>query len=359
MSVERFSTTPKLPVSSWWITRMTARWKFGSINWGIATRKPGARADSDTSERIAVGKLPPDEIDRSHHRKVNPKDSPAALPTSPRTLYVARVSSPRRNALALAFASLAVGALVAVQPLASSSGRFGDTLGFEIFLAMLALAFAVRSPLGITARLGLGASGLSRGALALLALGTLALSYSLDGVYRLIEPPDSGVLFQFESELAGARGGTLVFALLNFALVPGIAEELLCRGLVQRGLQTRYGPISAILLASVFFGALHMDPIHSLFAAILGLYLGATAYLAGSVRASMGCHIANNAAAVLGAAVAPGAGPMPAASLVIAGAFSLGVLGWIWRHRGPAASLHDPRKDGPQGLQKRCGSDDS
>jgi len=281
------------------------------------------------------------------------------LPTSPRTLYVARVNT-RRNALALAFASLAVGALlVAVRPLASSSGRFGDTLGFELFLALLALAFAVRSPLGVTARLGLGPSGLSRGALALLALGTLALSYSLDGVYRLIEPPDSGVLFQFESELAGARGATLAFALLSFALVPGIAEELLCRGLVQRGLQARYGPISAILLASVFFGALHMDPIHSVFAAILGLYLGATAYLAGSVRASMGCHIANNAAAVLGAAVVPGAGPMPTASLAIAGVFSLGVLGWIWRHRAPTASPHDPQKDDPQGLQKRCGLDDS
>jgi membrane protease YdiL (CAAX protease family) len=259
-----------------------------------------------------------------------------ALPTKPRTLYVARVSNQRR-ALSLAFASLAVGALLAVRPLADSSDRFGESLGFETFLAMLALAFAVRSPLGIRVRLGLGPSELSRGALALLALGTLALSYSLDGVYRLIEPPDSGVLFQFESELAGVRGRTLVFALLSFALLPGIAEELLCRGLVQRGLQTRTGPIPAILLASIFFGALHMDPIHSAFAVILGLYLGAIAHLAGSVRASMGCHIANNSAAVLGAAVAPGAGPMPAASLVIAAAFSLGVLGWLWRRHRPTA----------------------
>jgi membrane protease YdiL (CAAX protease family) len=254
---------------------------------------------------------------------------------------------------------LAVGALLAVQALASSGGRFGDTLGFEIFLAMLALAFAVRSPLGIKARLGLGPSGLSRSALALLALGTLALSYSLDGVYRLIEPPDSGVLFQFESELAGARGGTLAFALLSFALVPGIAEELLCRGLVQRGLQKRYGPMPAILLASAFFGALHMDPIHSAFAAILGLYLGAIAYLARSVRASIGCHIANNTAAVLGAATTPDIGPMPTASLVIAAACSLGVLGWIWRHQSPTASAQAPQKEGPRGLQKTPGLDDS
>jgi len=279
------------------------------------------------------------------------------LPTGQRTLYVARVST-RRSALALAFASLAVGALLAVRPLASSSGRFGETLGFETFLAMLALAFAARSPRGIRDRLGLGPSELPRGALALLALGTLALSYSLDGIYRLIETPDGGVLFQFESELAGVRGGTLAFALLSFALLPGFAEELLCRGLVQRGLQHRYGPIPAILLASLFFGALHVDPIHSVFAAILGLYLGAIAYLARSVRASMGCHVVNNTAAVLGAAVTPGIGPMPTPSLVIAAAFSLGVLGWLWRIHRPTASARAPRKEDPRGLQKRRGLDD-
>ena len=279
------------------------------------------------------------------------------LPTGPRTLYFAHVST-RRNALALAFASLAVGALLAVRPLASSSGRFGETLGFEIFLAMLALAFAARAPRGIKERLGLGPSELRRGALVLLALGTLALSYSLDGIYRLIEVPDGGVLFQFESELAGVRGGTLAFALLSFALLPGFAEELLCRGLVQRGLQPRCGPIPAILLASLFFGALHVDPIHSALAAILGLYLGAIAYLARSVRASMGCHVANNTAAVLGAAVTPGIGPMPTPSLVIAAAFSLGVLGWLWRLHRPTASARDPRKEDPRGLQKRRGLDD-
>jgi len=280
------------------------------------------------------------------------------LPTRPRTLYVAPVAT-RHRALALAFAALAVGALLAVPTLATSSGRFGDTLGFEIFLAMLALAFAARSPLGIRARLGLDRSALSRRAVALLALGTLALSYSLDGVYRRLELPDSGVLFQFESELAGVRGGTLAFALLSFALVPGIAEELLCRGLVQRGLRSRYGPIPSILFAAALFGALHMDPIHSTFAAILGVYLGAIAHLAGSVRPAIGCHIANNGAAVLGAAAAPGAGPMPTASLFIAAAFSLGVLGWLWRSHRPPAAAEIPKKEDPPGLQKRCGLDDA
>ncbi len=259
----------------------------------------------------------------------------------------------RRAALAIAFAALAVAALLALRPLSSSGGRVGETLGFEGFLALLALAFAARSPRGIAARLGLGPSALRWRSLALLALGTLALSHALDGVYRLLGPTDSGALFDFESELAGARGGTLALALLGFALAPGIAEELLFRGLLQRGLQPRLGPIPAIAIAGVCFGALHLDPMHSALAALLGVYLGAAAHLARSVRASMGCHVANNAAAVVGAALAPAIAPAPAASTVVAAAFALGVLGWLWGRHARATRARIGQKERAPGLQKR------
>jgi len=267
------------------------------------------------------------------------------------------VISPR-NARSLALASLACLALLAVPTCASRGDRFGGTLGFEIFLGMLALAFAARSPLGIRVRVGLGPSALSPAAVALLALGTLALSYSLDGVYRLLEPPDRGVLFQFESELAGARGGTLALALLSFALAPGIAEELLCRGLIQRGLDARYGAVPAILIAAAFFGAIHVDPVHALFAGALGIYLGAIAELAGSVRASIACHVANNTAAIIGAAAALEVGPPSTRDLAFAATFSLGVLGWVWGRRAATAAAGDPKKEAPQGLQNESGSDD-
>ncbi len=264
-----------------------------------------------------------------------------------------------RSALCLACAALAVSGEAAARSPLSVGDLFADTLGFEIFFALLALGFAARSPLGIKARLGLGRSQLPIGSLALLALGTLALSYALDGIHPFFEPPGSGALYRFESELAGLRGAALALAMLSFALVPGIAEELLCRGLVQRGLSARCGPAPAILLAALFFGALHVDPIHALFAALLGLYLGAVAHLARSVRASIGCHIANNAAAVLGAAVAPGLEAPPGASVVVAAAFSFAVLAWYWRRQRPAASAPDAEKERPLELQKRAGSDDA
>ena len=37
-------------------------------------------------------------------------------------------------------------------------------------------------------------------------------------------------------------------------------EELLCRGLVQRGLQPLLGPVAAVSIAALLFGALHGNP---------------------------------------------------------------------------------------------------
>jgi hypothetical protein len=205
-------------------------------------------------------------------------------------------------------------------------GAFTDGIGFELFLAALALAVAARSPQGLKARLGLGPIRLPRSALALLVVGMLSLSYALDGVLTVFDLPHSDAIDQLEFSLSGARGRALSVAILSYALIPGIAEELLCRGLLQRGLQVRYGPGAAILGAALFFGALHVDPVYSLLAAVLGMYLGAVAYLAGSVRASILCHAVNNTAAVLGAALAPDFASAAPLSLLAAGAFSLGAL---------------------------------
>lgn len=265
----------------------------------------------------------------------------------------------RRNALVCLFACLAVGALIAVPDSADAAENFVDELGFGVFLAMVALAIAARSPLGLTARLGLGPSRFSWGVLALVVLGTLGLSFALDGVYRIFEPQQSSIVSGFEADLAGIRGRAFAFALLSFALAPGVAEELLCRGLLQRGLEARYGAATAILLASLFFGALHLDPYYSLFAAALGLYLGSIAYLAGSVRPSIVCHVANNAAAVVGAAIIPEMGPAAAPWLALAAVASLGVLVVLWHHFGAPPDASGSGDPVGRGLQRRVSSDDS
>ncbi|HXV37064.1 MAG TPA: CPBP family intramembrane glutamic endopeptidase [Myxococcota bacterium] len=273
----------------------------------------------------------------------------------------------RRGALGLGFTALAMRSTAARADSASLGELAASALGFELALALLAFAFAARSPLGVRARLGLGKGALPRSALALLALGTLALSFALDGAYQRLDPATRGTLHEFEAELAGIRGGALARALLSFALVPSIAEELFCRGLLQRGLSARWGPIPAILLAALAFGALHVDPTHALFASALGVYLGAIAHLARSVRAAIGCHLVNNAAAILGAAFAPAAGATfapevgaaPAALPLAAAGLSLGALGWCWRRFARERCEPSARLERASGLQNGAGSVDA
>jgi membrane protease YdiL (CAAX protease family) len=47
-------------------------------------------------------------------------------------------------------------------------------------------------------------------------------------------------------------------------------------------------------VASLLFGAAHMDAVQGPMAALLGLYLGAITEWTGSIRPAIACHVANN-----------------------------------------------------------------
>ena len=69
------------------------------------------------------------------------------------------------------------------------------------------------------------------------------------------------------------RCRTLDFALI--ALVAGVGEELLFRGLVQGWLDTHWGTPAALLLASLLFGAAHaVTWTYAVYATLVGVYLG-------------------------------------------------------------------------------------
>lgn len=80
----------------------------------------------------------------------------------------------------------------------------------------------------------------------------------------------------------------------TFALVPGVAEELLFRGVLQGALgRTLIGS----LIAGGAFAAFHVDPVHIVGVLPLGLFLSWVAYRS-STLVSMFAHVANNSLAV-------------------------------------------------------------
>ena len=106
------------------------------------------------------------------------------------------------------------------------------------------------------------------------------------------------MLGQLDEALAGAGGMALLLALLGLVIAPSIAEELLCRGLLQRGLARPCGGALAVGISAVAFGALHLEWIQGGAATLLGAYLGTITLLAGSIWPAIVCHGANNLVAL-------------------------------------------------------------
>jgi membrane protease YdiL (CAAX protease family) len=225
-------------------------------------------------------------------------------------------------------------------------------LGFELFLGLLALAGATLWPGSVREQLGLQPGRLAVWQVALLLLGTVALSHALDSVIDLFRLGERSSLAELEAAVAGVRGRAFWLALLGLGLAPGISEELLCRGLVQRSLAVRLGAPTAVALASLLFAVLHVDPVHAGFAGVLGLYLGLVTHLAGSVRPAIACHAANNLCAVLSSAFLPGLALPASASIGLAGGFAVLVLAWAWRSAGsPPGSEHSQLPASPGATQ--------
>jgi len=248
-----------------------------------------------------------------------------------------------RRLIALSIAALAFAVAPAVRSLltpedaGSLPAVAADVLSFEILLGILAAAGAMLSPEGLGARLGLGRGRLSIGQVCLLMLGTLGASFALDGLLDLTGLKEASVLADFERLIAGAHGTELALPLVAFVLAPGLCEELLCRGWVQRGVVRRLGPARGIALAAGIFGALHLDPVHGVFAALLGVYLGLVCHLADSLRAAIACHLGNNLVALLSGALAPELDAQGWLALLLGGAVAAGALWTVWRQVGAPA----------------------
>lgn len=91
-----------------------------------------------------------------------------------------------------------------------------------------------------------------------------------------------------------ARALPLVVIWPAFALLPGIAEELLFRGVLQRSLgRTRL----SVVVSGVVFALFHVDPVHVAGVLPLGLFMAWVAYRT-TTLVTLVAHVVNNSVAV-------------------------------------------------------------
>lgn len=124
-----------------------------------------------------------------------------------------------------------------------------------------------------------------------LALGYEALvqALGLEGAQRIAQA--------LRAATGAARGLGILYALL---LAP-LLEELVFRGLLQEVLGRRLGARAGLALTALVFALLHLDhPPVLPYLLLLGLLLGGSRALTGSLLPPVLLHMANNALAVLG-----------------------------------------------------------
>lgn len=136
---------------------------------------------------------------------------------------------------------------------------------------------------------------------ALLALGN-ALSFSdwLGQLSAKVMPQLLVDVFDSSKLLATAMTNPLEQAAVLVAVVvlAPLAEELLFRGVLVRGLNERLGIIATAVISGFIFSAYHLDPVGFLPRFEIGIVLALVVWKSGSLWPVIAAHMANNALAM-------------------------------------------------------------
>jgi membrane protease YdiL (CAAX protease family) len=116
-------------------------------------------------------------------------------------------------------------------------------------------------------------------------------------VWTLGDPP--AAVLRIDDLIRQLRGqGGMALVLLLTAVLPGLVEEALLRGVVLTGLRRRLSAQAAVTVTAVAFAALHLSPWRFLPQLILGLAAGLLAVRTGSCWPGAVMHAAFNAMVV-------------------------------------------------------------
>ena len=89
-------------------------------------------------------------------------------------------------------------------------------------------------------------------------------------------------------------GYTGVFSFITIVIAAPILEELIFRGIILKGLLTKYSPIKSIIISSLLFGIVHLNPWQFISAMIIGVFSGWIYYKTQKLTLSIIIHMVNN-----------------------------------------------------------------
>ncbi|NLL04814.1 MAG: CPBP family intramembrane metalloprotease [Clostridiaceae bacterium] len=134
----------------------------------------------------------------------------------------------------------------------------------------------------------------------LLIFGIMIFSLPVIGVLNLLNFWIIKQIFGryeiFQAPISTESWGLLV-GIFVIGVSAGICEEVLFRGVIQRGFE-KFGAVKSIFITAFLFGIMHMDFQRFLGTFILGALLGYLTYKSNSLFSSIFAHFANNSIAV-------------------------------------------------------------
>lgn len=126
--------------------------------------------------------------------------------------------------------------------------------------------------------------------LPLIVLGMLGLGIGItDPLANLIPMPEF-----VKTMFLDAIGNPNIYTFTTLVIAAPILEELIFRGIMLDGLLKRYSPLKSILISSLLFGIVHLNPWQFIGAMILGSFLGWIYYKTKSVVPTIIMHSVNN-----------------------------------------------------------------
>ena len=220
----------------------------------------------------------------------------------------------------------------------------GAALQSALGWGALALGGAGLQPQPLRVALALSSPARRRpwGLTALWVAGLIPLNFGLTALASAALGSPVGVRSDVEEVVSHLSPPELLEAVVALALGPALSEELLFRGLLigilaSSALKQR----GAVVVSAVVFGLAHVDPIQASISAVLGLYLGALTWAAGSIRPAILAHALNNGLVlgVIGWASAGWGGPPFPGWVGLLGALCLG--GALWSLAGQIRGASD------------------
>lgn len=124
-------------------------------------------------------------------------------------------------------------------------------------------------------------------------IGALGLIMPLSQIENWLPMPESIKKF---FELAFKKD---FFSIATLVIAAPLLEEILCRGIVLKGLLKNYTPRKAIIISAIFFAAIHLNPWQAFPAFFGGLFMGWLYNKTQSVIPGIIAHATINAAGAL------------------------------------------------------------